>query len=67
VLRRRIAIAVIVSFAAAGCNETNQRILAIRATTVVDVTDGSLRSDHTVLIAGNRIAELEWLVRSVYR
>jgi hypothetical protein len=31
------------------------RTVAIRAVTIVDVTDGSLRSDQTILVAGNRI------------
>jgi hypothetical protein len=30
--------------------------IAIRGVTVVDVTDGSLHPEHTVLVAGNRIA-----------
>jgi hypothetical protein len=30
--------------------------VAIRDITVVDVRDGSLHRDHTVLLAGNRIA-----------
>jgi Amidohydrolase family len=37
------------------CVQTNPRTLAIRTTTVVDVTDGSLRRDQTVLVARNRI------------
>ena len=38
------------------CAQADPPTLAIRAATVVDVRDGSLRPDHTVLVAGKRIA-----------
>jgi imidazolonepropionase-like amidohydrolase len=38
------------------CAQAHPPTVAIRAATIVDVTEGSLRADHTVLIAGNRIA-----------
>jgi uncharacterized protein YciI len=37
------------------CAQAAPRTVAIRAATLVDVTDGSLRADQTVLIEGNRI------------
>lgn len=37
------------------CTQTGPPTVAIRDVTVVDVTDGSLRADHTVVVAGNRI------------
>ena len=37
------------------CAQAQPPTLAIRAATVVDVRDGSLRPDHTVLVAGKRI------------
>ena len=38
-----------------GCASAQSPTVAIRGVTVVDVRDGSLRPDHTVLVAGNRI------------
>lgn len=37
------------------CTQTGPPTVAIRDVTVVDVTDGSLRADHTVVVTGNRI------------
>ena len=37
------------------CAQATPPTLAIRGATVVDVRDGSLRPDHTVLVAGKRI------------
>jgi imidazolonepropionase-like amidohydrolase len=37
------------------CAHAQPPMLAIRGVTVVDVMDGSLRPEHTVLVAGNRI------------
>ena len=37
------------------CAQAQPPTLAIRAATVVDVRDGTLRPDHTVLVAGKRI------------
>jgi len=45
----------IVCLVLGACAQPQPADLAIRATTVVDVTDGSLRPDQTVLIKGNRI------------
>src|ERR1044072_1313309 len=38
------------------CAHVQSHTTAIRGVTVVDVRDGSLHPEHTVLIAGNRIA-----------
>jgi imidazolonepropionase-like amidohydrolase len=38
------------------CAHARARTVAIRGVTVVDVVDGSLSPEHTVLVAGNRIA-----------
>ena len=38
------------------CAHAQSPVLAIRGVTVVDVRDGSLYPEHTVLVAGNRIA-----------
>ncbi len=38
------------------CGQTGAPTVAIRDATVVDVMDGSLHPEHTVLVAGNRIA-----------
>jgi hypothetical protein len=38
-----------------GCARAQSPTVAIRGVTVVDVRDGSLRPEHTVLVAGNRI------------
>jgi Amidohydrolase family len=38
------------------CSQARSPTVAIRGVTVVDVRDGSLHPDHTVLVAGNRIA-----------
>jgi Amidohydrolase family len=37
------------------CSPAQSPTIAIRGVTVVDVRDGSLHPDHTVLVAGNRI------------
>jgi len=37
------------------CAQTSALTVAIRGVTVVDVMDGSLRAEHTVLVTGNRI------------
>ena len=37
------------------CAHAQSPTVAIRGVTVVDVRDGSLRPEHTVLVAGNRI------------
>lgn len=37
------------------CARGKPSTVAVRAATVVDVTDGSLRADQTVVVAGNRI------------
>lgn len=42
----------------AACAQTPSPIVAIRGATVVDVTDGSLRSDQTVLIEGKRVVTI---------
>ena len=39
----------------AGCAHLDPPTVALRDVTVVNVMDGSLRADQTVLIAGNRI------------
>jgi predicted amidohydrolase YtcJ len=39
-----------------GCARAQSPTVAIRDVTVVDVRDGSLHPEHTVLVAGNRIA-----------
>src|SRR5918995_4019543 len=39
-----------------GCAHAQSPTVAIRGITVVDVRDGSLHPEQTVLIAGNRIA-----------
>jgi len=38
------------------CAHVQSHTIAIRGVTVVDVRDGSLHPEHTVLVAGNRIA-----------
>jgi hypothetical protein len=38
------------------CAHTQPSTVAIRGVTVVDVRDGSLHPEHTVIVAGNRIA-----------
>ena len=40
----------------AACSQPGPQIVAIRNVTVVDVIDGVLRPDHTVLVKGNRLA-----------
>src|SRR5918994_2650433 len=37
------------------CAHAQPATVAIRGVTIVDVMDGSLRPEHTVLMAGNRI------------
>ncbi len=49
------ALALLLLLTVDACGRTNPRTLAIRGTTIVDVTDGSLRGDYTVLIANNRV------------
>jgi imidazolonepropionase-like amidohydrolase len=46
---------VIFSLLLTACARTKAPTVAIRGVTVVDVMDGSLRAEHTVLVAGNRI------------
>ncbi len=45
----------IVGLLLTACAQTRPPTVAIRDVTVVDVIDGLLRADHTVLLAGNRI------------
>lgn len=45
----------ILCVALSACTQAKPPPLAIRGATVVDVGDGSLRPDHTVLVAGQRI------------
>jgi alpha-D-ribose 1-methylphosphonate 5-triphosphate diphosphatase PhnM len=40
----------------AACAQSRPPTIAIRGVTIVDVMDGSLRAEHTVLVTGNRIA-----------
>jgi imidazolonepropionase-like amidohydrolase len=47
-----------VAWLAAGCSAVAPANLAIRHATVVDVTDGSLAPDRTVLITGDRITAI---------
>jgi hypothetical protein len=49
---------VILGLLVSACADTGPRTVAIQSVTVVDVADGSLRADHTVLIAGNRIVDV---------
>lgn len=46
---------IIFSLVLMACARTKPPIVAIRGVTVVDVMDGSLRGEQTVLVAGNRI------------
>jgi adenine deaminase len=39
-----------------GCAQAKPPTVAIRGVTIVDVMNGSLRPEHTVLVTGNRIA-----------
>ena len=52
---RAITLVVVCTLLVAACGQTHVADLAIRGVTVVDVTDGSLVSDQTVLVRGNRI------------
>ena len=54
-MRRAIPLLVLLCLLMGGCEPTERADLAIRGVTIVDVTDGSLVSDQTVLLRGNRI------------
>ena len=51
-MKNRVSILCLLLFA---CAHAQSRIVAIRGVTIVDVRDGSLHPEHTVLVAGNRI------------
>ena len=48
-------LSVILCLVLSACAQTSPPTVALRNVIVVDVTNGSLRADHTVLLAGNRI------------
>jgi imidazolonepropionase-like amidohydrolase len=52
-MKNLVSILCLLLFASA---HAQSRVVAIRGVTVVDVRDGSLHPEHTVLVAGNRIA-----------
>ena len=49
-------LSVILCLLLTACAQTSPPTVALRDVTVVDVTNGSLRAEQTVLVAGNRIA-----------
>ena len=48
-------LSVILCLLLSACAQTSPPTVALRNVIVVDVTNGSLRADHTALVAGNRI------------
>ena len=48
-------LSVILCLVLSACAQTSPPTVALRNVIVVDVTHGSLRADHTALVAGNRI------------